>query len=50
VLAHEILANQLLVESEDMRRVLINAGDVLSVIAKGSSEARAGSKASESNN
>lgn len=32
VLAQEILAGQLLVEAEDRRRVLINAGDVLSVV------------------
>ena len=35
VLAHEILANQLLVETEDHRRVLIPAADVLSVIDTG---------------
>ncbi len=46
VLAHEILANQVLVESEDMRRVLINAGDVLSVIAKGAPEAKKDAKGS----
>lgn len=32
ILAQEILAGQLLVETEDRRRVLINAGDVLSVV------------------
>jgi len=32
VLAQEILAGQLLVETEDRRRVLIQAGDVLSVV------------------
>jgi len=32
VLAHEILASQLLVEMEDRRRVLIDASDVLTVI------------------
>jgi cell fate regulator YaaT (PSP1 superfamily) len=32
VLAHEILAGQLLVETEDHRRVLIPAGDVLTVL------------------
>lgn len=32
VLAQEILAGQLLVETEDRRRVLINAGDVMSVV------------------
>jgi len=35
VLAHEILASQLLVETEDHRRVLIDAGDVLTVVARG---------------
>jgi hypothetical protein len=35
VLAQEILAGQLLVEAEDRRRVLINAGDVLSVVPSG---------------
>ena len=32
VLAQEILAGQLLVETEDRRRVLINAGDVMSIV------------------
>lgn len=32
VLAHEILAGQLLVETEDRRRVLISANDVLTVV------------------
>jgi cell fate regulator YaaT (PSP1 superfamily) len=32
VLAHEILAGQLLVETEDHRRILIDAGDVLTVV------------------
>jgi cell fate regulator YaaT (PSP1 superfamily) len=36
VLAHEILASQLLVETEDHRRVLIHATEVLTVLAKGS--------------
>ena len=36
VLAHEILARQLLVETEDRRRVLIAASDVLTVVARGS--------------
>lgn len=35
VLAHEILASQLLVEMEDQRRVLIDSGDVLSVLKRG---------------
>ena len=34
VLAHEILANQVLVETEDRRRLLIDAKDVLTVISK----------------
>ncbi len=34
VLAHEILASQLLVETEDRRRVLIDVGDVLTVLSK----------------
>lgn len=37
VLGHEILAGQLLVETEDMRRVMIDAGDVLTVLGKGKS-------------
>ena len=37
VLAHEILANQLLVEMEDHRRVLVPASDVLSVLGSGAS-------------
>jgi cell fate regulator YaaT (PSP1 superfamily) len=35
VLAHEILASQLLIETEDHRRMLIPAGDVLTVLARG---------------
>jgi hypothetical protein len=38
VLAHEILAGQLLVETEDHRRVLVPAGDVLTVLNRGSGE------------
>jgi cell fate regulator YaaT (PSP1 superfamily) len=34
VIDHEILAQQLLVETEDQRRVLIDAADVLSVMRK----------------
>jgi cell fate regulator YaaT (PSP1 superfamily) len=34
VLGHEILAGQLLVQTEDMRRVLVDAADVLTVLAK----------------
>jgi cell fate regulator YaaT (PSP1 superfamily) len=36
VLGQEILANQLLIETEDHRRMLIDAADVLSVIRQGS--------------
>lgn len=36
VLAQEILARQLLVETEDRRRILIAAGDVLTVVARSS--------------
>ena len=42
VLAHEILASQLLVEMEDRRRVLVLASDVLTVIAGGSPPAPRG--------
>jgi cell fate regulator YaaT (PSP1 superfamily) len=35
VLAHEILAQQLLVETEDHRRVLVPAGEVLTVLTRG---------------
>jgi cell fate regulator YaaT (PSP1 superfamily) len=35
VLAHEILAGQLLISTEDNRRILIDAGDVLTVLKKG---------------
>ena len=38
VLAHEILAGQLLVETEDHRRVLIPAVDVLTVLNRGAAE------------
>ena len=34
VLAHEILAHQLLVETEDHRRVLVPAGDVLTILSR----------------
>ena len=34
VLAHEILASQLMIETEDMRRIVIEAGDVLTVLAQ----------------
>ncbi len=36
VLAHQILAGQVLVQMEDMRRVLIDGADVLSVLSPGS--------------
>ena len=36
VLAHEILARQLLVETEDRRRVLVGAGEVLTVLGRAS--------------
>jgi cell fate regulator YaaT (PSP1 superfamily) len=35
VLAQEILAGQVLVETEDMRRIVINAADVLTVLKRG---------------
>ncbi len=38
VLAHEILAGQLLVEMEDHRRMLIAASDVLTVLRRGANE------------
>ena len=38
VLAHEILAQQLLVETEDHRRLLIPAADILTVLKRGSVE------------
>jgi cell fate regulator YaaT (PSP1 superfamily) len=38
VLAHEILAQQLLVETEDHRRMLIPAADVLTVLKRGQTE------------
>jgi cell fate regulator YaaT (PSP1 superfamily) len=36
VLAHEILASQLLIETEDHRRQMIPASDVLTVLSKNS--------------
>ncbi|HUY93257.1 MAG TPA: regulatory iron-sulfur-containing complex subunit RicT [Pirellulales bacterium] len=39
VLAHEILASQLLVETEDHRRVLIDASEVLTVLGRGANGA-----------
>jgi len=44
VLGHEILAGQLLVETEDMRRVIIEASEVLTVLGKGNNEKRAPEK------
>jgi cell fate regulator YaaT (PSP1 superfamily) len=35
VLAQEILAAQLLIETEDMRRIMIHASDVLTVLSRG---------------
>jgi cell fate regulator YaaT (PSP1 superfamily) len=35
VLAQEILAAQVLIETEDMRRVVVNAADVLTVLSRG---------------
>jgi len=40
VLAQEILAGQLLVEMEDMRRIAIDAADVMTVIRRGSSRGK----------
>ena len=34
VLAHEILSSQLMIETEDMRRIVIEASDVLTVLAR----------------
>jgi cell fate regulator YaaT (PSP1 superfamily) len=36
VLAQEILAGQVLIETEDMRRIVIDAADVLTVLSRGS--------------
>jgi hypothetical protein len=38
VLNHSILAGQVLAEMEDGRRILIDAGDVLAVISRGSGD------------
>ena len=38
VLAQEILVGQVLVQTEDMRRVLVDAGDVLTVLQSGGSK------------
>jgi cell fate regulator YaaT (PSP1 superfamily) len=40
VLAHEILAGQVLVETEDHRRVLIDASEVLTVLKRGGGQPR----------
>jgi cell fate regulator YaaT (PSP1 superfamily) len=40
VLAQEILAGQLLVETEDMRRIAIDAADVLTVLKRGNSRGK----------
>jgi cell fate regulator YaaT (PSP1 superfamily) len=40
VLAQEILAGQLLIETEDMRRIAIQAADVMTVIARGNSRGK----------
>jgi cell fate regulator YaaT (PSP1 superfamily) len=47
VLAHEILARQLMVETEDRRRVLIAAGDVLTVLAWGTANGPKGANATQ---
>jgi cell fate regulator YaaT (PSP1 superfamily) len=44
VLAQEILAGQLLVETEDHRRVLIDAGEVLTVLKRGAGHDRESSE------
>ena len=44
VLAQEILAGQLLVETEDRRRLLIDAAEVLTVLRGGGSPGRGGGK------
>jgi cell fate regulator YaaT (PSP1 superfamily) len=48
VLAQEILAQQLLVETEDHRRVLIPAGDVLTVLKRGSDSETTGNRRQKS--
>ena len=47
VLAQEIMAHQLLIQTEDSRRMMIDAGDVLTVLSRGSGQAKGkkGSKA-----
>lgn len=46
VLGQEILAGQLLVETEDMRRVIIEASEVLTVLGKGNNEKTSSEKKS----
>lgn len=46
VLGQEILAGQLLVETEDMRRVIIEASEVLTVLGKGNNEKSSSEKKS----
>jgi len=38
VLAQEILAGQLLIETDDHRRVLVDASEILTVLKRGSGE------------
>ncbi len=42
VLAQEILAGQLLVEMEDMRRIVIDAADVMTIVRRGTSRGKPG--------
>ena len=44
VLAQEILAHQLLIQTEDMRRIMIDAADVMTVLSKGPSKQADASK------
>ncbi|QDS96789.1 hypothetical protein HG15A2_00470 [Adhaeretor mobilis] len=44
VLAHEILAGQVLVQSEDMRRVMIDASEVLTIVKRGGQPKKKSSK------
>ena len=44
VLAQQILASQLLIETEDMRRITIDAVDVLSVLKRGGGSRRKGNR------
>lgn len=50
VLAQEILAGQVLVETEDMRRVVINGADVLTVLSRGKSRRGGGDQAAANGN